>query len=81
MCHTTSEANHPAVESFHDVKSFAKINEGLTELGHTEIDWLPTLKKRKQQESTSSTTTTEVQDPAEESSSTVAATSSKKQKK
>ncbi|EFC47179.1 predicted protein [Naegleria gruberi] len=50
------EANHPAVESFHDVNSFSDINKHLKELGHEEIDWLPTSKKRKQEESKTTTT-------------------------
>ncbi|KAL9647449.1 hypothetical protein ABK040_006810 [Willaertia magna] len=51
------EANHPAVESFHDVKTFSKINEELKKLGHDEIDWIIKKNKRDNEETTEKKTT------------------------
>ena len=34
------EANHPAVESFHDKNSFALVDQALSELNDTPVDWL-----------------------------------------
>ncbi|KNC49549.1 TKL protein kinase [Thecamonas trahens ATCC 50062] len=40
------EAHVPSVETFHNVASFAAINDALAELGTEPIDWLPTATDR-----------------------------------
>lgn len=45
------EANHPSVESFHQVNTFELVNKYLEELGLEKIDWIPKKdKKRKLEE-------------------------------
>lgn len=44
------EANHPSVETFHQVNTFELVNKSLEELGVEKIDWIPKKDKKRKLE-------------------------------